>query len=161
MVNFLKLGRYSVVSMVWFDDLSYYVYSHCTNTKGYGVEAYGWLFNTETDAVANMCENDEIPGQMPNPVDEDCVYKIIKKTKIPPSIYVDFKYKYMKYVLRNKIPVYHDYMDQGFSEVTHTDPDYKPKSFFNQDGAATMFMDEGLWIKKDDHKKIKRSYRKG
>lgn len=174
MIDFLKLGRYSAISMTQCDETTYCVYSHCVceriqlvpeddeeDTPTNDIQAYGWEFRNKKDALKNMCEvDDALTIIRPDDEDDDVEYKIIKKTKIPPLIYVGFEYKYIKLILRNHISICYDYMDQGFSEIGYGDPEYKAKNFFNDDGMAAMFVGEGLWIAENDYTQIEKLYRK-
>jgi len=161
MIDFLKLGQYSVFSVEVADEIKYHVFTHVTDDG----QVYGWTFNSKKDALKNMADRTDSyeqilmidDGEVIDYFGEDCdniICKVVKRSTNAPKIYVGFEFRYLKSIMKRNIIICYDYMDQGFCGINRDDDEYIYENFFEEDGTATMFTGEGLWIDKEDYLKI-------
>lgn len=73
-----------------------------------------------------------------------------------PKVYVNFEYSLVETVMDQKIPLYCDYMDQGFTNPWLCEGEGYPEfgDFFDNDDIASLWEDEELYIKKEDYDRI-------
>lgn len=170
MINFKKLGKFSIFSIDIDEQKYYYVYSHIADSA-----VYGWYFETQKQAIAFIeKENFDTLNQILYIDDSKIVFfrgddvfeyqqcknikcKLISASDNKPEIYTSFEYEFLKRILKLRINIYHDYQDQGFSCLQEDYPDekFKVTDFINNDGIAGYFEGESLYINKKDYNRIK------
>lgn len=135
----------------------------------YYVSVYGVVFNDDGEEVdpdshwgdliidyeVEICQGiKKISGFHVRCDEDDNIYGVdlLKETKIPLDVYVEFKYSDIPNIIKNNIKVYYDYMDQGFG---HWEGKLTLDDFKNEDCCGTLFYGEATWINKIDYDSLK------